>query len=65
VKKELAKMYAFIEEQTLRSHTSEAIEELLKVNEDYQDDESALVQAIQKQISEEIFVSADKAKIQA
>ncbi|MDR1435140.1 MAG: hypothetical protein LBI77_01910, partial [Puniceicoccales bacterium] len=74
-KKSLSQKYEFIDSaevgnnaqanEVMRNNISEIVQELLKTNESYREDESPLVMAIEGQISEETLVLAYKDQVEA
>ncbi|MDR2371607.1 MAG: hypothetical protein LBD60_00465, partial [Puniceicoccales bacterium] len=64
-RKELEGKYVFIKDTTMRQHATVIIQKILKLDENYREDQSPLVAAIEKQISEETLVLAMKDKVEA
>ncbi|MDR3317192.1 MAG: hypothetical protein LBS71_00070, partial [Puniceicoccales bacterium] len=61
----LAEKYAFIRDKTLCLNALRVIQEILKLDENYREDESPLILTVEGQISEETIVLAYKDKIEA
>ncbi|MDR2812980.1 MAG: hypothetical protein LBB05_04315, partial [Puniceicoccales bacterium] len=64
-KKELEGKYAFIKDTAVRANAGKIIQEILHLSEDTSPQDSSLVTAIEKQISEETLVLATKDKVEA